>query len=74
MSNLRNELKRYLIRHEHLHKETEWKEVSIAYGLFKDENSNTKTGQNLVHGINGNHNDLEQDEKLKEHDDEADRN
>lgn len=37
--NLKVELKRYLTRHEHLSMNTEWKDVSLTYGLLQDENS-----------------------------------
>ncbi|XP_022995529.1 uncharacterized protein LOC111491034 [Cucurbita maxima] len=36
--NLKVELKRYLTRHEHLSMNTEWKDVSLSYGLLQDEN------------------------------------
>ena len=38
---LRVELKRYLVRHGYLTEETEWREVSVSYGLLKDR-SNTE--------------------------------
>ncbi|XP_030968068.1 uncharacterized protein LOC115988607 [Quercus lobata] len=37
---LRVELKRYLVRHGYLSEQTEWREVSVSYGLLKDR-SNT---------------------------------
>lgn len=37
MRNLRVELKRYMARHRYLSSQTEWKDVSLAYGILKDE-------------------------------------
>ncbi|XVE59799.1 hypothetical protein DITRI_Ditri05aG0075800 [Diplodiscus trichospermus] len=80
IKNLRNELKRYLVRHEHLRKETECMEVSVAYGLLKtDENINIAERQILAvidatdAGIDIS-NDTEQDQKKLKELDEAERN
>ncbi|KAG7010618.1 hypothetical protein SDJN02_27412 [Cucurbita argyrosperma subsp. argyrosperma] len=37
--NLKVELKRYLTRHEHLSMNTEWKYVSLSYGLIQDDDN-----------------------------------
>lgn len=38
--NLRVELKKYLVRHEHLNAQNEWRDVSLSYGLLKEDSSN----------------------------------
>ncbi|KAK4606986.1 hypothetical protein RGQ29_000979 [Quercus rubra] len=44
---LRVELKRYLVRHGYLSEQTEWREVSVSYGLLKDR-SNTGEVDSVV--------------------------
>ncbi|CAK9314419.1 unnamed protein product [Citrullus colocynthis] len=50
--NLKVELKRYLTRHEHLSMNTEWKDVSLSYGLLQSD-SNGASPQNLSTEICG---------------------
>ena len=71
-------MKRYLVRHENLRKQTEWTEVYVAYGLLKDENSNIAERRDLSvieagAGINV-RNEVEQEQKKLKEPDEAERN
>ncbi|XP_061359033.1 uncharacterized protein LOC133303173 [Gastrolobium bilobum] len=40
--NLRNELRRYLLRHGHLSEQKEWREVAARYGLLKVESNTSR--------------------------------
>ncbi|KAA0035332.1 uncharacterized protein E5676_scaffold84G00290 [Cucumis melo var. makuwa] len=51
--NLKVELKRYLTRHEHLSMNTEWKDVSLSYGLLQND-TNGASPHNPATEISGN--------------------
>ncbi|XP_057954714.1 uncharacterized protein LOC131148804 [Malania oleifera] len=59
--NLRIELKRYLGRHQYLSAAREWREVSVSYGLVKEECSEGKGGRSKTSGS-----DFGEEEELNE--------